>query len=307
MRRPLGLIAAAAIALVLASQPTWAQRAQPEHPVFGHSLFSGSGFIATPHAFVPKSTFFATGSAMVADNLGSADSPDGTDTELSTEARAAAGISLAGWIEAGATIHNTDVFAVFGKAQVVRQSGVFPAIAVGVLNGTSANVGRFGVEDLFYDEWWKATTIYGVFSYVVGPGGRGFPSWVVISGGWGNGIFLEDNPQFAGDERSGGVFGSVAFDFRAGEGAYIRVASEWDGFDLHLGATAWLKGLEFTVGVLSIDEGEALEPLQPGEAFDATRTPQGIFYNQTKVFISMTVDFRVFGSLPWIWTSDKEE
>jgi hypothetical protein len=300
MRRPLGLTAALAFALLLAVQPAWAQQtADPEHPVFGHSLFGGSGFIATPHAFVPKSTFFATGTAMVADNL----SGD-TTSDLSTEARGAAGISLAGWIEVGGAMYATDAFAVFGKAQVVRQSGVFPAFALGVMNGTTANVGRFGVEDLYYDEWWKATSFYGVFTYVVGPGGRNFPSWVVISAGWGSGIFLEDNPQFDGNERSGGVFGAVAFDFRAGDGAYVRVTTEWDGFDLNLAATAWLRGLELTLGVLSLDEGGALEP---GDPLDPTRTPQGIFYNQTKVFVSMTLDFRVFGFLPWIWTGDEEE
>jgi hypothetical protein len=301
MRRPLGLMAALAFALVLAVQPASAQvTADPEHPVFGHTLFAGSGFIATPHAFVPRSTLFATGTAMVADNL----SGD-TTSDLSTEARGAVGISLAGWIEVGGAMYASDAFSLFGKVQLVRQGGVFPAIALGVMNGTTANVGRFGVEDPFYDEWWKATSFYGVFTYVVGPGGRGFPSWVVISGGWGSGIFLEDNPQFAGDERSGGVFGSVAFDFRASDGAFIRVTTEWDGFDLNLAATAWLSGLELTLGVLSLDEGGALEP-DPLN-LDLTRTPQGIFYNQTKVFVSLTLDFRVFGSLPWIWGGDEDE
>ncbi len=303
MRRLLGFTAAAAFTSVLALQPAWAQRPPPEHPVFGHMLYSGTGAIATPNAFASPSTIFATGSAIVADKA-----PD----DPSTDARGAAGVGLAGWIEVGGTVYATDRYAAFGKLQLTHQRGVFPAIGVGVTNLTTANIGRFGVQDDFYNDVWESSSLYAVFTYVAGPGGgRGFLgtdfiSWVVISGGWGSGIYLEDNPQFSGG-GSGGVFGSVAFDFKAGDQAFIRLTTEWDGFDLNLAATAWLSGLELTLGVLSVDEGGALEPLQPGEEFDPTRTPAGIIYNQAKPFVSMTLDFRVLGKLPWIWTKEKEE
>ena len=297
MRRTLGLMAAAAFALVFALQPAWAQQPPPEHPVFGHTLYSTTGMLATPHAFASPTTIFGTGTAIVADRA---------EGDPNTAGRLGAGIGLGGWVEAGGTLFDTDQYGLFAKAQLTHQRGVFPAIAVGVVNGTNANVGRFGISDDFYDEWYKATSFYAVLTYVAGPGGRGFPSWVVISGGWGSGIYLEDNPQFEGG-GSGGAFGSVAFDFQAGEEAMVRTTLEWDGFDFNVGATAWLAGLELTVGILSIDEGSAPEPLLPGEPFDPTRTEAGVFYNQAKWYASMTLDARVLGKLPWIWQKEETE
>ena len=297
MRRTLGSLAAAVFALVFALQPAWAQRPPPEHPVFGHTLYSTTGMIATPHAFASPTTIFGTGTAIVADRA---------PGDPNTAGRLGAGIGLGGWVEAGGTMFDTDQFGLFAKAQLTHQRGIFPAIALGVVNGTTASIGRFGINDAFYDEWYRATSFYAVLTYVAGPGGRGFPSWVVISGGWGSGIFLEDNPQFEGG-GSGGAFGSVAFDFKAGEGAFIRTIAEWDGYDLNIGATAWLEGLELTFGILSIDEGDAPDPLLPGETFDPTRTEAGVFYNQAKWYASLTLDARVLGKLPWIWTGDEEQ
>jgi hypothetical protein len=57
-----------------------------------------------------------------------------------------------------------------------------------------------------------------------------------------------------------------------------------------------------TLGVLSLDEGDAPEL----DYTDPTTTPKGIFYNQAKAYVSMTLDARVLTRLPWIWTSGEE-
>ncbi len=299
MRRILGLAAFAALALVLATQQAWSQAPPPRHPVFGHSLYSGTGFIHTPDAFVTEGWLWGTFSMISVDNKGVSGLP-------SENSRLSGGVGLAGWVEVGAMATSRDHFAAFGKVQLVRQQGIFPAIGAGVLNLTNSDMGRFALYDTAYATFGKRTSFYAVMSYVVGPGGRSFPSWVVLSFGWGSGVFLEDQEWFEGDEATGGAFGAVAFDFGAADDAFIRVTTEWDGFDLNLAISAWLAGLEMTVGVLSLDEGEAPEPLAPGEAYDPTRTRQGIFYNQAKAYVSMTLDARVLGRLPWIWKGDEE-
>lgn len=212
------------------------------------------------------------------------------------------------FIEVGGTLHNRKTFSGFGKIQLIRQRGIFPAIAAGVQNLSNKAIGRFGMEDGFYGDVIDRASVYGVATYVVGPGGRNFASWVVLSAGWGSGIFEKDNPAFEGDEGTSGLFGSVAFDFQAADEAFIRVVTEWDGFDLNLGVVAWLAGLQLTVGVLSADEGDAPVPQLPGDPlpFDPTRTRQGFFYNQAKAFASVTIDARVLTRLPWIWTRGED-
>jgi hypothetical protein len=262
-------------------------------------MYSGTGFIHTPDAFVTEGWLWGSFTMIAVDNKGLSSLP-------SENSRVSGGIGLAGWVEVGAMATSREEFAAFGKVQLVKQQGIFPAIAAGVLNVTNSDLGRFGLYDPAYDEFGKRTSVYAVMTYVVGPGGRSFPSWVVLSFGWGSGVFLEDQESFEGDEATGGAFGAVAFDFGAADDAFIRVTTEWDGFDLNVAVSAWLAGLEMAVGVLSVDEGEAPEPLGPGEAYDPTRTRQGIFYNQAKPYVSITLDARVLGRLPWIWTSDEE-
>ncbi len=214
-------------------------------------------------------------------------------------------MALGDFIEVGGTVINNETYGAFGKIQLVRQRGIFPAIAAGVHNLTNEGVGRFGMEDPFYGDLVDRASVYGVATYVVGPGGRNFASWVILSAGWGSGIFEKDNPAFEGDDGTSGIFGSVAFDFQAGDEAFIRIVTEWDGFDLNIGATAWLAGLELTVGVLSVDEGGAAEAQLAGDS-DPTQTRQGVFYNQAKAFASVTIDARVLPRLPWFWTSGEE-
>jgi hypothetical protein len=303
MRRALGLTALAIIVLAGASQPAWAQRPKPTLPVYGHTLMQGSGYIATPHAMVPKSSLFVTGSVIA---------PEGYQQTATsaiddyTVTRVAAGISLGGILEVGAYGLSKNGPGLFGKLQLVRQQGVFPAMAVGVQNVTTANNGRYGIEDDYYSDIQKSATIYGVFTYVVGPGRTSFPSFVTISGGWGTGLFFENNPQIDSDNRTSGIFGAISMDFQAGENAYLRFMGEWDGFALNVGALANLAGLELSVGLLSVGEGAVEYPL-PGQAVDVTQTFPGQFYNQLKPYVSLTVDFRALGVIPWVWTSTDEE
>ena len=303
MRRATGLTAFVLIALVIASQPARAQRPPPELPVYGHTLMQGSGYVVTPHALVAKSSLFITGTVIAPEGYqASTTSPKGSYTVT----RAAAGITLAKFLEVGAYGGSKNGPGLFGKLQIVRQSGIFPAMAVGVQNLTTANNGRYGIEDDYYDDIKKATTLYGVFTYVVGPGRTSFPSWVTISAGWGTGLFFENNPQIKGDARSSGLFGAASVDVKAGEGAYLRFMGEWDGFDVNVAALANLSGLELSVGVLSLGKGDQPLPPAPGDPVDPTQTFAGSFYNQIKPFVSLTVDFRALGAIPWIWTKDEE-
>jgi len=302
MRRSLGWMAVAASLSLVTGQTAGAQEPPPEYRVFGHTLYQGSGFINTPHAFVNEGAFFASGSLVGADDF------DPANPESFTQASAA--IALGRVIEVGGTIHDTDTFSGFAKLQMVRQHGPFPAIAAGVQNVTNKDIGRFGFHpDPFYDDFIDRMVIYGVATYVVGPGDTPWPSWVVFSGGWGSGIFEKDNPALDSDDRTGGFFGALALDFQAARNAMLRAALEWDGFDLNVAATAWLGGLELTLGILSADEDDAPDraALPPGTLFDPQRdTPQGFFYNQIKPFVSLTLDLRALGEIPWVWGSGDE-
>ena len=303
MRRATGLTAIAAIALVITAQPARAQRPEPVLPVYGHTLMQGSGYIVTPHALVSRSSLFITGTVIAPEGY----QPTINDPRDSyTVARLAVGLTLAKFLEVGAYGGSKNGPGLFGKIQLIRQSGIWPAIAAGVQNVTTANNGRFGIEDDYYDDLAKTTTLYGVFTYVVGPGKTSFPSWVTISGGWGTGLFFENNPQIEDETRTAGLFGAISFDFQAGENAFLRFMGEWDGFDINLGALANLSGLELAVGVLSAGRGDAPDGQDPTEALDPTKTFSGQYYNQLKPYASLTVDLRALGAIPWIWTKEEE-
>ncbi len=302
MRRSHAWTAAAASLLLVAAQTAQAQEPPPEYRVFGHTLHQGSGFIVTPHAFVNPGAFFASGTLVGADDF------DPGNPETFT--RAAGAIALGRVIEVGGTIHDTEVFSGFFKLQLVRQTGPFPAIAFGGMNLTNEEIGRFGFHpDPTYADFFDRAAFYGVGTYVVGPGETPWPSWVVFSAGWGSGIFEKDNPALDSDDRSGGFFGALALDFQAARNAMLRAMLEWDGYDINMGVTAWLGGLELTLGALSADEDDAptrdnvLDP-----QFDPERdTPQGFFYNQVKPFVAVTLDLRALGEIPWVWGSEEDE
>ncbi len=303
MRRAPGLMAFAFSALVLASQPAWAQRPEPELPVFGHTLQQGSGYIVTPHALVARSSLFVTGTVIAPEGY----QPFTTSTKGTyTVTRAAGGLTLARFLEVGLYGGSVEGLGAFGKIQLVKQSGVFPSIAAGVQNLTYADNGRYGIEDPFYDDLKKRASIYGVFTYVAGPGRGVIPSWVTISLGWGSGLFFEDNPQVDDDTNSSGLFGAVSADFQAADRAFIRVVGEFDGFDVNVGVMAYLEGMELSVGLLSAGKGEANDPQDPAQPLEVTNTFAGSFYNQVKPYVSLTIDFRALGAIPWIWTGEEE-
>lgn len=299
---PRGLAIVLACGLIAIAGPARAQTTldtplnAPQHPVFGHTIMYGSGFIMTPHAFVAEGTsLFGSGVAMITEDV---------NDDLMTLGRGAVGITLGGVLEVGATsLDALDRWSGFAKLRLLKQSGIFPSLAVGVQNLPAVDsAGRYGLVDPFrVDNLEDAASFYGVFTYVAGPGGTNFPSWVVISGGWGSGLFLKDVPALSEDGHTGGLFGALAVDFQAAEKAFIRVMVEHDGFDTNLGLTAYLAGLEVSVGVLSVDEGSPPVPVGPGEAADPTRQGVGFLYNQTKPFISIAMDIRALGELPWIW------
>ncbi len=301
MRRRLGSVAAAlalALALALTAQTASAQEPPAEHPVFGHTLLYGSGFINTPHAFVPsKTTIFGSATAVL---------PEDASGNIEGHTIGTAGLALLKFLEAGVTFYDVNKFGLFGKLQVMRQQRAFPAMAVGLWNLTTESRGRFGVEDPFYAQLKDAASFYGAFTYVVGPGGQNFNTWLVFTGGWGTGLFLENNPAVDPDGRSGGVFGSVAIDIQASDDAYFRFVFEHDGFDKNVAMQVNLVGLEVSVGVLAINAGDAPPPLAPGAAADPLRQGVGVFYNQAKPFLSIAADIRALGAWPWIWGSDEK-
>lgn len=310
MRRPPSGLAAVAAAtlLILAAAQVRAQQTEteklmeinpPKHPVFGHTLMSGSGFVMTPHAFVPgQTTLYASGVAIIAEDAAGS---------TMTEARGSVGMGLGRFLEVGVTsLKDLKRYAAFGKLQILQQHGIYPAFAVGASSLTTVDsVGRYGFQDIYRTDNLKdVATFYGVFSYVAGPGHTSFPSWIVISGGWGSGQMLRDLPPLNKDGHSGGIFGSVAFDFQPADGAYLRVVVEHDGFDVNLAAVADLQGLEVMAGVLSADEGGKPTPLVQGEPFDPQRAGVGFVYNQAKPFVAVTLDARALKHFPWIWQSD---
>lgn len=289
MRRSLALATSVAIVLAAAAQTAQAQRIIPEHPPFGHTLFHGSGYINTPFAMVPRTSLFGTFTAVPVDN----------GTEEFPLLSVAGGVTILRFIEVGGTLYEPDEVAVHGKVQLIQQRGIFPSIAGGILNATTADRGRFGIEDSFYDGVEDAASIYGVMTYTIGPSNDTPLSWITVSVGWGSGLFSEDNPAI-GDEGSGGLFGGVGFDFAIGDRAFLRVMGEYDGFDVNVGALAYLAGLEFNVGVLSADEGDRPDFV----ATDPTASGPGMLYNQSKFYASISMDARVIPRLPWIFTGE---
>jgi hypothetical protein len=309
MRRALGLTVAAWLALALAVSPAWAQRAEVEHPIFGHSQFSGTGFIETPHAMVPPGTLYGTFSMVIPQNV--------EGEELWTQHNGTVGLTVGRFIEVGVSMNNWDSYSGFAKVQVLRQTGKYPALAFGVTSVNTTERARYTLSDWFYaedneaEELVETASFYGVATYVVGPGRATSPSWIVFSGGYGFGpIFSKDNPLFL-DEGSSGFFGAVAFDFLVGDGAFLRVVGEYDGFDANAGIVVWLDGLEATLGVVAIDETDPPETPPPGPVLanaDAERNRRHAwyFYNQSKLFFTVALEARALAHLPFIWNTGEE-
>ncbi len=297
MRRRMGFAACAVlIALIWTTAPAEAQRPEPEHGVIGHTMMAGTGFIATPYAQVRPGLFGTAVAIFPSDFQPRSDLAPESYTVL----RASVGLGLSDWIEAGVTIHGTAVGA-FGKVQVIRQQGFFPGIAGGVQNLVSDGRGRFGIEDPFYDNLKDAATIYGVATYIIGPGGTKIPSWVILSAGFGTGLFSEDNPAIEEDIDLRGVFAAAAFDFMLEEDVFLRFMFEYDGFDINIGAMGWVKGLEVSAGVLSANRNDPPDPPDPLQVVSPTQSFQGSFYNQLKPYVMIGIDIGSIGGFPWIF------
>jgi hypothetical protein len=301
MRRSLGLAAVAALALFLASQPAWAQRPELEHPIFGHSQMGGTGFITTPHAMVSPATLYGTVTLVVPRKV------EGAELLRWIQQNGTVGLTLGSWLELGASMNELDSYSGFAKLQVLQQTDLYPAIAFGVMNVNTTERGRYTANDYFYRgkddlrDLSKTASYYGVATYVAGPGGERFPSWVVFSGGFGYGpIFSKENPAFE-DQGSGGAFGAIALDFQVEDNAFLRFVFEYDGFDSNAAVVAWLDGLEVTAGIVAIDESDPPDPLLPGLVTDVTREHGWLFYNQAKLYISIALEGRALARLPWTW------
>lgn len=309
MRRALGLTVVGWLALALAGPPARAQRVEVEHPIFGHSQFSGTGFIQTPHAMVPPGTLYGTFSMVVPQSV------EGQD--LWIQHNGTVGLTVGRFIEVGGSMNNWDSYSAFAKLQVLRQTGIYPALAFGVTSVNTTERGRYTLSDWFYvgdspaEELLETASFYGVATYVAGPGRATSPSWVVFSAGYGFGpIFSKDNPVFA-DQGSGGFFGAVAFDFKVGDRAFLRVVGEYDGFDANGGMVVWLDGLEVTLGIVAIDETDPPEtpppgPVDPRPNFELVRQHAWYFYNQAKLFFTVALEARALGHLPFIWNPQEE-
>jgi len=309
MRRALGLTVVAWLALALAVPPAWAQRAEVEHPIFGHSQFSGTGFIQTPHAMVPPGTLYGTFSMVIPQEV------EGED--LWVQHNGTVGLTVGRFIEVGVSMNNWDSYSGFAKVQVLRQTSMYPALAFGVTNVNTTERARYTLSDWFYagdneaEDLAETASFYGVATYVVGPGRATSPSWVVFSGGYGFGpIFSKDNPVFE-DQGGGGFFGAVAADFKVGDGAFIRVVGEYDGFDGNAALVAWLDGLEVTLGIVGIDETDPPEEPPPGPtpsnpSLELNRRHAWYFYNQAKLFFTVALEARALAHLPFIWHTEEE-
>jgi len=299
MRRSLGLAAIAALASFHTTQPAAAQRPELEHPIFGHSQLGGTGFITTPHAMVSPATLYGTFSLVVPREV------EGVDVWV--QQTGTVGLTLGQFLELGGSMTALDSYSGFAKLQVLRQNGLYPALAFGVMNVNTTERGRYMVNDYLYrgdntfEDLFETASYYGVATFVAGPGGERFPSWVVFSGGFGYGpAFSKDNPLFE-DQGSGGAFGALALDFQAAENAFLRFVFEYDGFDSNAAVVAWLDGLEVTAGIVGIDESDPPDPLLPGQ-YDLPIEQNGwLFYNQAKLYISITLEGRALAHLPWTW------
>jgi hypothetical protein len=299
MRRSLGLAAVAALALFFASQPAWAQRPELEHPIFGHSQMGGTGFITTPHAMVSPATLYGTVTLVVPQEV------EGEDIWI--QHNGTVGLSLGSFLEVGGSMNGLESYSGFAKLQVLQQTDLYPAIAFGVMNVNTTERARYTVSDWFYTkndrfkDLFETASYYGVVTYVAGPGGERFPSWVIFSAGFGYGpVFSKENPLFE-DQGSGGAFGAIALDFQVDDRAFLRFVFEYDGFDSNAAVVAWLDGLEVTAGIVAIDESDPPDPLLPGQIIDCTTQNSWLFYNQAKFYISIALEGRALAQLPWTW------
>lgn len=278
-RKPLAL--ALGLGCVVAAAGPAAAQVTHERPFFGRSLLYGSGAIVTPTATVPSAKLSIAGTAnayfVETAGGGTAVNEGGSVT-----------LGLLGVIEGGLSVYSPDDAALYGKLMLVHGTKDYPAVAVGVLNVTDREVGRFGNPDPLYDDIVERWVGYVVGTYRVEPSEDDRPIWLEFSAGWGSGFFVEDNPAYTGDLATSGVFGSLALEFKIGRDHFLRFMVEHDAWNVNAGAMLMIGGAELSAGVLALDGST-----DPQEA--------GADVNQARPYVALTLDLSVLRRWPLIW------
>lgn len=271
----LGIVCAAVGGGVVTPRPAPAQ-ITPERPYFGRTILWGSGMIVTPTAAVPP------GKVNVSATGGTYFTPDGGGTNPAGVVT----LGILGVFEGGVSIYSDEDAAGFAKLQIIRGNPRFPSLAVGVLNLTGRDLGRFGNEDPFYDEFKNRTVGYGVFTYTVEPGEESKPIWLEVSAGWGSGFLSEANPAFDTELWGKGAFASFAFDFKVGRDHFVRLMAEYDSWNVNVGAMVMAGGVEVSGGVLAVD----------GRHEEEARQEERI-----RGYLAVTIDWTAGKRWPLIW------
>lgn len=269
--------------VVVAAGAAGAQ-AKHDRPFYGRSLLYGSGMILTPTATVPRATMSIAGtaSASFADDV-----TDGIGTNVNEAGSVTLG--LFGLIEGGLSVYSPDDAALYGKLMIVHGTEDFPSLAVGVLNVTGKDAGRYGNVDPFYDDLVDRVVGYVVATYTVEPAEEERPIWLEFSAGWGSGFFTKDNPAFTSDLHSSGVFGSLAVDFKIGRDHFLRFMIEHDAWDVNAGAMLMIGGAELSAGLLALGGTTHVEEAGGREE------------NMVRPFVALTLDASAIRRWPLIW------
>lgn len=269
--------------VVVAAGPAGAQ-ARHERPFYGRSLLYGSGMIVTPTATVPSArlSIAGTASAYFADDV-----TGGTGTNVNEAGSVT--IGFFGVIEGGLSVYSPDDAALYGRLMLVHGTPDFPALAVGVLNVTGKDAGRYGNIDPLYNEITDRVVGYVVGTYTVEPSEDDRPIWLEFSAGWGSGFFTKDNPAFTSDINTSGVFGSLAVDFKIGRDHFLRFMIEHDAWDVNAGAMLMVGGAELSAGVLALS------------GVTQTEEAGGREENLVRPYVALTLDASVIRRWPLIW------
>lgn len=229
-----------------------AQLVLSQRPYFpGYTELYGSGMIITPHAFIApgRTDLFGIVGSSFPESNGSRSANEGASAVFSWRGRA----------EIGVAAYSIKDFGVPAKVQLLPPGPSGLSLALGVLNliPTSDDIGRQGDTGYGapYDNYLKKSSPYLVGSFARRAAGS--PVGFLFSLGWGYGMFYVENPAYSDKGYTYGIFGAAAFDVEASPGVVFRLILEHDGWDTNAAGTVLFGGLDFTLGLLAIDEGSA--------------------------------------------------